>query len=380
MKLRKVADQVVVVMGASSGIGRETALELASRGARVVISARSDDGLDSLADAIRGLRGEVYVVPADVRDPGAMRKVADRTVERYGRIDSWIHLASVSLYARFEDTTPEEFEQLLETNFSGVVNGAQAALPHLRESGGALIVTSSVEAVRALPYQSAYAASKHAIEGLLEALRVELRREKVPVVVTEIVPSTFDTPLFENARTKLGFKPKGFPPMYDPRIAAKAIAYTVEHPTRRLVIGGGGRLLGILNSLAPAAVDGFLAATGFEGQTTRIPKRESARDNFEEPVLHTHRVFGRGRQHGRPFSLYTSWRTSSWARPLTFALAAGAGALAVRSLLTTQEGKGRRPSGTPAEARGRRALPQAEYPRARAVYRAATTGEAEPGS
>src|SRR5690625_2096662 len=312
MKLRKVADQVVVVMGASSGIGRETALELASRGASVVISARSDEGLDSLADAIRGLRGEVYVLPADVRDPGAVREVARKTVERYGRIDSWIHLSSVSLYARFEDTTPEEFEQVLETNFTGAVNGAQAALPYLRERGGALIITSSVEAVRSLPYQSAYGASKHAIEGMLESLRVELKRERVPVVVTEVVPSTFDTPLFENARTKLRFKPRGFPPMYDPRIAANAIVYVTEHPVRRLVIGGGGRLLGALDALVPAAVDTFLAATGFEGQTTRIPKRESARDNLLDPLGHTHRVFGRGRQQRRPFSLYTSWRTS-WA-------------------------------------------------------------------
>src|SRR3712207_2602306 len=166
MQLKPVEEQVVVLMGASSGIGRETALRFAKRGAKVVVSARSEQGLDSLVDEIRRGGGGGLAVPAEVTDFEQVKAVADRAVEEYGRLDTWVHLAAVGLFATFEQTTPEEFERVINVNLMGQVYGAMAALPHLKREGrGALIHISSVEAKRSLPFHSAYAASKHGIRS-----------------------------------------------------------------------------------------------------------------------------------------------------------------------------------------------------------------------
>lgn len=161
MRLKPTSQQMVVVFGASSGIGRATALRFAERGAKVVVSARSTEGLESLVEEIRSQGGEATAIPADATDFGQVRAVAAWAVQQYGRLDTWVHAAAVTVYATFEETTPEEFRRMLDVNLMGQVHGAKAALPYLREGGGALILISSVEAIRALPYNSAYAASKH---------------------------------------------------------------------------------------------------------------------------------------------------------------------------------------------------------------------------
>src|SRR5215211_9368111 len=149
MRLKPVEDQVVVLMGASSGIGRETALRFAERGAMVVVSARSEEGLNSLVDEILGKGGQATAVPAEVTDFEQVKAVADRAVEEYGRLDTWVHLAAVLLVASFEDSSPEEFERVIDVNLMGQVYGAMAALPHIkREGGGALIYVSSMGAKR----------------------------------------------------------------------------------------------------------------------------------------------------------------------------------------------------------------------------------------
>src|SRR3712207_399564 len=178
MRLKPVEEQVVTLMGASSGIGRETALRFAEKGASVVVSARSEPSLNSLVDEIRGKGGEATAVAAEVTDFQQVKAVADRAVEEYGRLDTWVHLAAVGLFATFEQTTPEEFERVIDVNLMGQVYGAMGALPHLKREGrGALIHISSVEAKRSFPFHSAYGASKHGIDGFLEALRVELKHE-----------------------------------------------------------------------------------------------------------------------------------------------------------------------------------------------------------
>jgi NAD(P)-dependent dehydrogenase (short-subunit alcohol dehydrogenase family) len=191
VQLKPVKEQVVVLMGASSGIGRETALRFTKRGAKVVVSARGEQGLDSLVDEIRRSGGEAVAIPAEVTDFEQVKAVADRTVEEYGRLDTWVHLAAVGLFATFEQTTPEEFERVIDVNLMGQVYGAMAALPHLKREGcGALIHISSVEAKRSFPFHSAYGASKHGIDGFLEALRVELKHEGWPISVTQVMPGT----------------------------------------------------------------------------------------------------------------------------------------------------------------------------------------------
>src|ERR671913_2337229 len=206
-------------MGASSGIGHETALRFAMRGAKVVVAARSEAGLRSLEDEIRELGGEASAVVADVSEFEQVEAVAQSAVEEYGRLDTWVHLAAAGLFAPFDQTEPDEFRRVVEVDLMGQVYGAMAALPHIkREGSGALVHISSVVGKRSAPLQSAYSASKHGVEGFLESLRVELLRDGWGIGVTNVIPAAINTPFFTKARTKLGVKPKGFPPIYQPGV------------------------------------------------------------------------------------------------------------------------------------------------------------------
>jgi NAD(P)-dependent dehydrogenase (short-subunit alcohol dehydrogenase family) len=306
VQLKPINDQVVVVMGASSGIGRETALRFARGGAKVVVSARSEGGLRSLVEEIRAEGGEATSVVADVSEFDQVKAVADRAVEEYGRLDTWIHLAAVILFATLEETTPEEFERVIGVNLMGQVYGAMAALPHLKREGrGALIHISSMGAKRSVPLQSAYCASKHGLDGFLEALRVELQHEQVPVSVTQILPATINTPLFDKARTKLGVKPVAPPPIYQPYIVADAILHAAENPRRDIVVGGAARAVILSQKISPRLLDAALRRVGFEVHYTDEPKTEDAPDNLFEPVEGNDTVEGTFGERAHPRSSYT---------------------------------------------------------------------------
>ncbi|MEW6494219.1 MAG: SDR family oxidoreductase [Cyanobacteriota bacterium] len=293
MKLKPINEQVAAVVGASSGIGRETALQFAARGAKVVVSARSESGLNSLVDEISQQGGDVSAVPADVTVFDQVKAIADYTVEQYGRLDSWVYLAAVALYATFEQTTAEEFKRIIDVNLMGQVYGAMAALPHLKREGrGALIHISSLEARRSLPFHSAYAAAKHGIDGFLEALRLELLHEKLEISVTNVMPASINTPLFDKARTKLGVKPMGMPPIYQPHLVAEAILRAAEHPTRDVVVGGAGKMMLLGQRLSPHLMDTYMLATGFKSQRTHESKSEDAPDNLFAPIPGFDRVEG----------------------------------------------------------------------------------------
>ena len=305
MQLKSIEEQVVVLMGASSGIGRETALRFARRGAKVVVSARGEEGLDSLVEEIQAEGGEAISVPADTSKFEQVKAVADRAVQEYGRLDTWVHLAAVGLFATFEQTTPEEFERVIDVNLMGQVYGAMAALPHIkREGGGALIHVSSMGAKRSIPLQSAYCASKHGIDGFLESLRLELRREKLPISVTQVMPATINTPFFDKARTKLGVKPVAPPPIYQPGIVSEAILHAAENPARDLVVGGAAKAVILSQALSPRLVDVLLRVRGFEVHYTREPKPEDAPDNLFEPIDGYNTVEGSFRDQAHPRSLY----------------------------------------------------------------------------
>lgn len=285
-QLKPVEEQVVALMGASSGIGREAALRFAKRGAKVVVSARGEEGLDSLVNEIRDEGGEAVAVPADTSEFEQVKAVADRAVEEYGRLDTWIHLAAVGLFATFEDTTPEEFDRVIDVNLMGQVYGAMAALPHLKREGrGALVHISSVEAKRSFPFHSAYGASKHGIDGFLEALRVELKHEGWPISVTQVMPGTINTPFFDKGRSKLGVKPVGIPPIYEPGTVADIILYAAENPARDLVSGGAAQAMIINQRLSPRMVDAILTTrAGFSPQMTEEPRSENDPDNLYGPI------------------------------------------------------------------------------------------------
>ena len=333
MRLKPVGEQVVALMGASSGIGRETALRFAKRGAKVVVSARGEEGLDSLVEEIRREGGEATAVVADTSDFGQVKAVADRTVEEYGRLDTWVHLAAVGLFATFEQTTPEEFARVIDVNLMGQVYGAMAALPHLKREGrGALIHISSLEAKRSFPFHSAYAASKHGIDGFLESLRVELKHEGWPISVTQVMPGTINTPFFDKGRSKLGVKAVGIPPIYEPGTVADLILYAAENPARDLVSGGAAQALIVNQRLSPRLLDAVLATrAGFDPQKTDEPRSGDDPDNLYAPMrghdtakdgfrafsrslynwLETHPTVRRGAAVGTALGLLAALRRSS---------------------------------------------------------------------
>ncbi|MDX2215614.1 MAG: SDR family oxidoreductase [Oculatellaceae cyanobacterium bins.114] len=293
MPLKPVHEQVVVVVGASSGIGRETALQFARRGAKLVVSARSIEGLTTLLDEIEQQGGSAIAVPADVSDFEQVKAIADKTVDYFGRLDTWVHLAATSVFATFDQITPDEFKRVIDVNLNGQAYGAMAALPHLKREGrGALIHVSSVEARRSLPYQSPYSASKHGIEGFLDALRLELIHDKWDISVTNVLPAVINTPFYNKGLTKLGVKPTGFPPYYQPDLVAEAILHAAEHPTRDLIVGDIGKVTDLLQRISPTLMDTLLLAIGFQGQRTDEPKSEDAPNNLYEPIAGYDRVEG----------------------------------------------------------------------------------------
>ena len=294
MQLKPIAQQVVVIAGASSGIGRDAALRFADRGAKVVLSSRSESGLLSLADEIRQRGGEATTVIADVSVFEQVQAIADQAIACYGRIDTWVHAAATAVFATFDRLTPEEFKRVIDVSLLGQVYGAMVALPHLKREGrGALIHISSMEGRRSLPFQSAYSSAKHGLEGFLESLRVELAHENLPISVTSVKPSVINTPFYDNGKTKLGVKPTGIPPYYQPSLVADAILHVAEHPTRDFIVGDVGKALDVLQRLSPGLVDSLLVLIGFQGQKTSEFKPETAPNNLYEPVPENDRVEGK---------------------------------------------------------------------------------------
>lgn len=276
VNLKPLAEQVIVVFGASSGIGRVTALEAVRRGAQVVGAARDGQALASLVAAADEIRpGRVAIGTADAAQFSEVARIADVAVRRFGRIDTWAHVAGVGQRGRFTEMLPEEFKRLIEVDLLGPVYGAMAALQHIRERGGAYIAVSSETARRAFPLMSAYSAAKHGVDGFVEALRAELEHDEVPVSVTEIMPGSIRTPFFENARSLLGVRGSGPPPVYSPERVADTILDAAEHPRREVVVGGAAKLQLAMQKISPRLVDSMarsrLAVRSEESSEPKAP-------------------------------------------------------------------------------------------------------------
>ncbi len=271
MELKPINEQVIVLTGATSGIGLVTARMAAERGAKVVLTARNDDALHRLEQEINENGGEALAVPADVSSEGELLAVAAAALDKFGSFDTWVNNAGVSIYGKLEEVTNEDSRQLFETNFWGVVNGSLIAARNLKISGGALINVGSTLSDRAIPLQGMYCASKHAVKGFTDALRMELEAEQAPVSVTLIKPSAIDTPYIDHAKNYLEVQPVNPPPVYSPETVADAILYAAENPVRDLFVGAGGKMLSMAGKFAPVLTDKYMESTMIEGQKTDKP-------------------------------------------------------------------------------------------------------------
>lgn len=304
--VRSIVDQVVVITGASSGIGRETALAFAQRGARLVLAARNREALDTLAAEVERLGGVAHVVPTDVSDFEQVDKLAVSAVQRFGRIDTWVNNAAVATYGSIEQMDVAEIRRVIEVNLFGQIHGMKAALPHLRREGGTIINVASALGKRAVPLQAAYCAAKHGVVAFGEALRLELRADRVPVEVVDILPSSINTPIFEHARSKLGVLPTLLPPVYEPRVVAGAILTVAEQPVRQVFVGGAGRLFDLLQRLSPSLMDWYQLGPGRIIDRQKTDRPDDGQDNLFAPVPGPGRVTSRAELHSKSTSLYTT--------------------------------------------------------------------------
>jgi NAD(P)-dependent dehydrogenase (short-subunit alcohol dehydrogenase family) len=280
---KRMKDQVVVITGASGGIGRAAAREFASQGATVVLAARRELPLQEVAAECERLGGQAITVVTDVTDERAVRELARRAIESFGRVDVWVNNAAVSLFGRFEETPYEVYRRVLETNLFGYIHGARAVLPYFREQGhGVLINNASMVAYSGQPWTSAYVTAKFAIRGLGECLRQELLDAR-RIHVCTLLPASIDTPLFQHAANYTGRAVQPMPPVYAPERVARAMVRLALRPRREMFVGNAGRLLAWQHALAPGLTERMVARAVDRSHFQDRPA-EPTQGNLFEPV------------------------------------------------------------------------------------------------
>lgn len=305
MRLKKISDQVIVLTGATSGIGLTTARRAAQRGAKVVLVARNEDALKQLMFELVKKGCEAIHVVADVGIEEDVRRVARAAIERFGGFDTWINNAGISIFGRNEDVSLEDQRRLFQTNFWGVVYGSLVAVEHLKQRGGALINLGSEVSDRAVPLQGMYSASKHAVKGFTDSLRLELEAEEAPIAVTLIKPAAVDTMFIEHAKNYLEVEPRLPPPIYAPEIAADAILYAAEHFKRDIFVGGTAKLISATAHYAPRVLDRYMERFFFRLQKSNMPARDRNQHSLYEPGADLQERQGY-RGHVCESSLYTT--------------------------------------------------------------------------
>ncbi len=275
---------VAVVTGASQGVGRAIARELGAQRARVALIARGTDGLGAAAEEITTLGGEALVLPLDVANADAVDAAADAVVERWGRIDAWVNNAMVSVFSPVAQMTAAEYRRVTEVNYLGYVHGTLAALRHMRpRDHGTIVQIGSALAYRSIPLQSAYCATKAAIRGFTDSLRSELMHDNSNVKITMLQLPAVNTPQFDVVRNRLGKHPQPVPPIYQPEVIARAVAYAIDHPSREMWIGMSAIKAILGQRVIPGLLDRYLAKKGYSSQLTdKLPPTHA--DNLDAPL------------------------------------------------------------------------------------------------
>lgn len=277
--LKPLGQQVLVIVGSSSGIGLVTARRAARAGARVALVARNERALNAAADQIRRDGGRALALVADASDPAAMDAVGETVVREWGRIDTWVNGAAVAAYGRLSDSSLEEMRRQMDVSFWSQVHGSRVAVRHMRTAGGALINIGSGLSDRALPLLGTYAAAKHAVKGYTDALRMELEQDHIPVSVTLVKPSSINTPFYQKALTRLGAEPQPVPPVYAPEVVAESILTAAQRPVREISVGAGAALVSAAR-LAPRLTDLVMERLLFNAQKSNIPAHEGRPHNL----------------------------------------------------------------------------------------------------
>lgn len=301
--------QVVVITGASAGVGRAAAHAFASEGARIALIARNRQALEEVKREVEERGGQALVLPLDIADADAVEAAAMQIEENLGAIEVWVNNAMVSVFSPIKQMTPDEFRRVTEVTYLGYVYGTLAALKRmLPRDRGVIVQVGSALAYRGIPLQSAYCAAKHAIQGFCDSLRCELIHDYSNVRITMLQMPALNTPQFEWVKSRLPRKAQPVPPVYQPQVAADAIVWASHHPRREVWVGMPTVKAVLVNKIVPGLLDHYLARKGYEGQQFDGPDDPKRPDNLWETIPGKHRVEGRFGDCARSRSLQL-WAT-----------------------------------------------------------------------
>ena len=309
MTRRNTDQEIVVITGATSGVGRATAARFARDGARVALIGRGSDGLEGGSKEVESLGGLPLTIPVDVADPDQVEAAANEIEDRFGPIDIWVNNAMTTVFAEVKDIASDEFRRVMDVNYLGVVNGTLAALRRmLPRDRGAVVQVGSALAYRAIPLQSAYCASKHAVQGFTQSLRCELLHHKSNVHLSIVHLPGLNTPQFDHSKSRMPKRARPVAPIYQPEVAADAIAWAARHRRREVWVGGSTVGTILANRLIPGLLDHYLARTNLQAQQDEEPEDPNRPDNLLAPVPGDPGAHGRFDQqaHGRSLQLWVT--------------------------------------------------------------------------
>lgn len=326
-------EHVAVVTGASAGVGRATARALAERGWSLGIIARGEDGLKATADEAERAGVRALVLPVDVSDGGAVASAADAVEGELGPIDAWVNCAMTAVFGRFVDVPLDDFRRVTEVTYLGYVHGTRAALDRMRpRNRGVVVQVGSALAYRGIPLQAAYCGAKHAVQGFTDSVRTELMQERSGIQICEVHLPAVNTPQFRWVKSLLSKEAQPVPPIYQPEVAADAIAWIVEHPRREMWVGASTVGTVVANRIAPGLLDRYLARSAIRSQQTDEPLDRDRPFNLYEPVQGDHGAHGvyDDRANGRSPQLWMSKHN----RLVAGAAVAGAAVIGLRAFRT----------------------------------------------